>query len=189
MKLFMLSIVVLMLAGCGSSLKRKSSSIDDSTPPPVVNLAEPDGSQIDYISLQNTLVLDRSSEELGFAEKPFNTCEVGSGYSSTHNCQHMYFTVINFRLLCRDTEGTVSTVLMDDQLTPIAGKSIKWVIKDLNGVIETDDRGYGQIRAVSAASQKKQRLKLSLGDEFLYVHANEITKITTPKPWCDQVVH
>lgn len=44
---------------------------------------------IDYRTLQTVLRMDVRKEELGYHEKKFNTCQVGSGYSSTQNCRSM----------------------------------------------------------------------------------------------------
>jgi len=189
MKFTIMVSILLFLVGCGTSSKKETMATPypESRSDKAESLPEADGQNIDYMGLQRSLALDRSFDDLGYSEKEFNTCQVGNGYSPSRNCQHQYFVVINFRLLCRDTEGTISEVVMDADLTPIAQKNLKWVLKGPKGVLQTDDGGYGQIRTVSSVSQRHQRLKITLGSEFLYVRANEITKITTPKPWCDQV--
>jgi hypothetical protein len=87
-------------------------------------------------------------------------------------------------LLCRDSEGTISTVLTEADVTPIAGQTIRWTLKNVQGQFQTDGLGYGQIVALSPRPQKRERLKLTLGNEFLYMRANEITKVITPRPWC-----
>jgi hypothetical protein len=45
--------------------------------------------------------------------------------------------------------------------------------------------GYAQITTVAPSPQIQQRVKLAVDNEFLYMRANEITKVITPKPWCN----
>jgi hypothetical protein len=85
-----------------------------------------------------------------------------------------------------ESEGTISTLLTDADIAPIAGRTVRWNLKAVQGSVITDHQGYGQIVAVSPRSEKKERIKLAVGSEFLYMRANEITKVITPKPWCEQ---
>lgn len=170
------------LSACSTTPKKESTAYTPSAPVP----AEPESGRIDYNAIQTHLNLDRPAEQLGYSEKAFNTCEMGYGYSRSQNCHKEYFVVIHFRLLCRDSEGTISTVLTDADLTPIAGKDVRWNLKGVSGTLLTDGLGYGQIRTVSSSSQVRQRLKVAVGNEFLYMRANEINKVITPRPWCNQ---
>jgi hypothetical protein len=173
---------LLFLAACTSTPKKEAPV---KNPSPVMDAAE-DSSRIDYPALQTHLGLDRSAEDLGYTEKPFNTCEAGYGYSRSQNCHQEYFVVLHFRLLCRDSEGTISNILTDADTTPLSGRSVRWNLKGLNGSSQTDGSGFAQIRMTSPISQKKQRVKIAIGNEFLYMRANEITKVITPLPWCSQ---
>lgn len=173
--------LVCLLVGCSSSPKKVPSPTI-----PVTVTEEPAASaKIDYVALQTFLGLDRGSENLGYTERVFNTCEAGYGYSRNQDGHKEVFVVLHFRLLCRDTEGTVSTILTDADVNPIAGKTVKWNLKGMTGAVVTDGLGYGQIRTVSRISQRRERLRLSVGPEFLYMRANEITKVITPRPWCE----
>ncbi|HWU42428.1 MAG TPA: hypothetical protein VN132_03285 [Bdellovibrio sp.] len=187
MKLFVLSLFAVIfvsnfLAGCATAPK-ETKSTEVTTP---TGAQEEKSTTIDYNALQSYLQLDRAPEELGFAEKAFNTCEAGFGYSRSQNCHKEYFVVIHFRLLCRDSEGTVSTILTDSDVTAIAGRPVRWELKGVKGNLVTDGEGYGQIRTVSSKSQNRQRLRVGVGNEFLYMRTNEITKVITPRPWCTQ---
>lgn len=144
-----------------------------------------EGTQVDYVALQRSLGLDKANTELGYAEKGFDTCQAGYGYSSTKYCHHEYFVVLHFRLMCRDSEGTVSEGINNVDMMPIDNRTVKWNLKGISGVLQTDSDGFGQIHTVSPNSQRTQRLKLAVGPEFLYMRANEITKVVTPKPWCN----
>lgn len=147
--------------------------------------AAKDEVSIDYIGLQRSLGMDIPVDKLGYMEKAFNTCQVGYGYSSTHNCYREFMVVINFRLQCRDSEGTVAEGVTNADITPISDRPIRWTLKGTQGATKTDSEGFGQIMMVSGRSPKKERLKIATGNEFLYMRANEITRVVTPRPWCN----
>lgn len=178
---FLTSLSLLTLAACTTTPKQTATE-----PSPSPSVTDESGTHIDLNALQSFLKMDRDSEQLGFSEKAFNTCDAGFGYSRSQNCHKEYFVVLHFRLLCRDTEGTISTILHDSDVEPIAGRPVRWQLKNISGTIVTDGLGYGQIKAVSKASQNKQRIRLAVGNEFLYMRSNEITKVITPRPWCYQ---
>ena len=139
---------------------------------------------IDYVGLQRFLKMDRNYTVLGYSEHIFNTCEVGFGYSPTQNCDIKYFVVSHFRLQCRDSEGTISKILTEEDLRPIARQEIYYTINSITGTLYTDSEGYGQIRLVTSESMRSQRLKLALGNDFLYLKAGELKQMTTPRNWC-----
>ncbi|UYL07339.1 hypothetical protein B9G69_009805 [Bdellovibrio sp. SKB1291214] len=179
MKLLLLAALVALTA-CSTTPTAPTPS---KTPPMATEIGT-ESSRIDYVAVQRALNLERPVETLGVDEKNFNSCEMGYGYSPNQDCRTIYMTVVNVRLLCRDSEGTISTVLTEADVTPIASQNIRWTLKNVQGQFRTDGLGYGQIVAVSPRSQKRERLKLALGNEFLYMRANEITKVITPRPWC-----
>lgn len=183
MKWLILCFIV-TLTGCTTSGPQKPSA---GASLPRSESAASDSGAVDYGALQRYLGLDRSSDELGYAEKTFNTCDAGYGYSRSHNCHHEVFVVLHFRLVCRDSEGTISTVLTEMDLSPLSGRTVRWNLKGMSGTVVTDGLGYGQIRIVSPVSQKRERVRLAVGNEFLYMRAGEVTKIITPRPWCDQI--
>lgn len=181
-----LAFTFLLLTHCTSAPKAENHA---SHRPPTNTSAHPphaeQGLNIDVFGLQKGLGLSRNIESLGFIERKFNTCDAGYGFSRSHNCHSKYFVVIHFQLLCRDSEGTISTALKASDMRPISRRSVNWIIKPLSGRLETDSYGFGQIRLISSQSQKQQRLKLAVGNDFLYMRANEITQVVTPQPWCN----
>ena len=140
---------------------------------------------IDYPSVQRLLKLDRSFTELGFSEKIFDTCQVGFGYAADSDCQKKYFAVVHFKLVCRDSEGTISTVLKDEDLKAISGENVNWYLKNANGSTMTDSEGYGQIITTTNESQKNQRLRLAVGADFLMTKASEAKRLIAPLSWCN----
>jgi hypothetical protein len=184
------AIFVLGLSACTSAPPRSESPVSkpsESTqrPSPSSGKAEgPEVESVDEPALQRALGLEKSDSWLGYAEKAFDTCQVGYGYSKVHNCRAKHFVVVHFQMLCRDSEGTVSEVVKSADLIKNADRKVRWSLKDLNGTTETDGLGYGQIRVISSQSQKQQRLKLAVENDFLYMRAGEVTKIVTPRTWC-----
>ena len=184
----------LILAASAFALYSCTSAPVSTTPtepsrPPVVNVpgAQSPADEIENIDLnglQSFLKLKRGYNRLGYSEKSFNTCEVGYGYSSTHRCRPQTFVVIHFKLMCRDTEGTVSEAVTAADLRPIANQNVKWTLKNAAGRLMTDSEGYGQIAMISGISQREQRLKLTVRNDFLFLKAGELTEMITPKSWC-----
>ncbi len=140
---------------------------------------------IDYVGLHRSLNLERNSENLGYREKSFATCQVGYGYPANSDCRQEYFISVYFRLVCRDSEDTISTPLTEQDLFPLSGRSVRWNLGKGSGDLELDSDGYGQILAVAPVSQKAQRLKLTADQNFLFLTANTITRVVTPKNWCN----
>lgn len=147
-------------------------------------LPEKETYQIDYRGLQSALQLERPDRDLGFAERSFASCEVGYGFPSSRDCRRRYFSVIHFRLLCRESEGTIQTPLDAADLRPLARTDIEWTLMDQRGEMTLDDQGYGQIRTVTLASAKVQRLKINVGPDFLYMRAGEMNRVVAPAPFC-----
>lgn len=180
-------LVCLLMASCTTVPKSETQERGAIPVPPISGPAAPvnDENRIDLFGLQKDLGLSRNSESLGFAERKFNTCDAGFGFSRSNNCQSKYFVVIHFQLLCRDSEGTISRALSSSDMRPISQRAVTWNLKPSIGRLETDGDGYGQIRMIASSSQRQQRLKLTVGNDFLYMRANEITQVVTPAPWCN----
>lgn len=140
---------------------------------------------VDYPSIQRELGLLRPMDDLGYEEAGYNTCEVGYGYSGTQDCKREYMVVIHFQLMCRESEGTISRALSAQDMFPIANKQVKWSLKGQEGIVLTDSLGFGQIITTGSHSQKLERLKLAVRNEFLYMRAGEIKRVVTPRPWCN----
>jgi hypothetical protein len=184
-KLFLFLCLVLVSACASKPVEQTPMSTE--MPKPVLQNSDskPVEENIDAYGLQNYLKLNLGFNQLGFIEKSFNTCSVGFGYSGTHNCRSRTFTVIQFQLMCRNSEGTVSKAITQADLRPISRRNVKWIIKNAKGNLMTDSEGYGQIAFISARSQKLERLRLAVDKDFLYMKAGEVTQLITPKSWYD----
>jgi len=186
---FLLFVISLMLTACATSSKQAETDRlysektvkPGSSADPVTAIEQ---ENVDFVALQTALGLDRSASNLGFAERLFDTCQAGYGFSKSHNCRQRYYVVIHFQLMCRNSEGTVSEIVRAADLQANANRSIRWTLKDMSGTISTDSDGFSQIRVMTVKSQKQQRLKLAVASDFLYLRAGEVDKIVTPQSWC-----
>jgi hypothetical protein len=183
-KNFFAVIFFLFLAGCASKpiIKEEPPSklppLKDKTrivQPPIV---------VDYIGLQKTLKINRSTETVGYLEKPFQTCKVGNGYPQTAPCDQHYFVLIHFRLLCRNAEESSHTAFDSSSMAALSGRAIRWSLGKQEGSFNLDEEGYGQIRTTVRASHKGQRLRIAADNEVLYIRAGDIGRIVAPPSWC-----
>ena len=192
MKKTIFALLSLLFSACASNpvgMKLPGSNLNPQTAlaPQVVPKVPPALAEvsIDYVALQRELGLDRSTRKLGYAEKSFNTCKVGYGYSGTQDCKQQVFIVIHFQLLCRHSEGTISDPLTSADMYPLSGRFIKWTLPEVGGDLHLDGDGFGQIKMVGKTSLKAQRLRLTADNEFLYIRAGEIDRIVAPQDWCN----
>ncbi|OFZ30745.1 MAG: hypothetical protein A2622_13390 [Bdellovibrionales bacterium RIFCSPHIGHO2_01_FULL_40_29] len=175
MKFLLLSSLGLVLMSCGQMPVKTAPDLSVTSEAPT----------IDYQSIQRLLGLDKSVNSLGYSEKYFNTCKVGYGFSETENCQNRYFVVVHFKLMCRDSEGTVSNQVVEDDLMPVSNQPLKWQIQNLNGSMQTDSSGNGQILAISARPLRKERLRVSTSKDFMLMRAGDIQRLIVPRTWCE----
>lgn len=138
---------------------------------------------IDYDALKRTVGMNRPKQELGYVERPFEGCGRQFGLADG-SCQRRLLVSVQYRLLCRDSEGTVSQVITAADLQVIPNKQLSWNLKGVQGQSYTDFDGYGEVLTVSTTSQRNQRLKLSNGNDFLYLRAGEVDRLVTPASWC-----
>ncbi len=184
MKSFLFLLPLIFFFGCATRTLAPKTSI---APEQVPGHAASPNPVINMVGLQNYLGLTRSSKALGYQEKSFQTCLVGNGFPRDRNCQTKHFIVIHFQLMCRDSEGTISTILTVADLQPLSRRPVIWTLKDLSNTVQTDEDGYGQIMAITTSPQSQQRLKLSAGNDFLYMRAGEIKRVATPPSWCSEI--
>lgn len=167
---FLFLITVLIVAGCTTPEKMPYTPIE-STPVPKADPNE---------GLKSALGMYRSNTDLGFVEKTFNPCSFG--LSATGGCQQQYFSVVHFQLLCRDSEGSVSSAPVD--LQPIVAPSVSWKVAGQSGDTATDSQGYGQFSVLTKRTARGQRLILRIGPQFVSFTVSEISKIVLPKNFC-----
>lgn len=129
--------------------------------------------------LAASLGMKREFNDLGFEEKTFNPCTIGAEGSS--GCGDHYFTVVNFQLFCRDSEGSASEVPLTE---PIASDNVTWELGGTSGTAPTNPQGYGHFSIVSQIPSRDQRLILRIGPQFIGLNVSEVTKIVLPANYC-----
>lgn len=145
----------------------------------------PEAINVDYAGLHRSLGLERDKAELGYVEKVFDTCSAGYGYSASNDCRQETFVSIQFQILCRDSEGTISNALGREDMKPLSGRSLRWTIQGNRGTMRLDGEGFGHIKTTFRNSQRQQRLKLAVDNDFVYVRAGEVKRLVTPRNWCN----
>lgn len=128
--------------------------------------------------LTSQLGMNRQPTDLGFTDRSFNPCS----YGFSDSCNNQYLTVVHFQLLCRNSEGTVSSVPVG--LTPIFHPQILWSLAGQSGGTATDRNGYGRLSVISQRPLRGHRLVLRKGANYVGVTVGEVTKLVLPKNWC-----
>ncbi|MBX9766286.1 MAG: hypothetical protein K2X47_03365 [Bdellovibrionales bacterium] len=164
-----------------SKVKRggPTNSAETQQIPPEDSPIEP----IDFEALKKTVGLLRERQHLGYIEKVFDGCGPQFGLLAG-SCKRHYLISVQYRLMCRDSEGTVSEAISTADLQAIPNQALAWNLKGLEGQSSTDMEGYGEVLTISTISQRDQRLKLSNGNDFLYLRAGEVERLVTPVTWC-----
>lgn len=183
MKILILMLCLLLMA-CSSTPSKPAKPMP--VPAEKMEKEEEADASIDAIGLQRELKMDYSLQNLGYREKSFDTCRAGYGYSRSNNCRIRYMAVINFRLMCRDSEGTVSKIISEKDMFALGHRKVKWTLSNQQGSLDLDSEGYGQILALQSKSPARGRLRLTVDNDFLFIQANEAKRIVTPKNWCNQ---
>jgi len=124
----------------------------------------------------------KMATSLGFSERSFNSC--GTKYHDNEKCGTRNFVSVGFRLLCRDSEDTVSEVAAN--LRPLVSDRVEWKLAGQVGYSKTNADGYGTIMAVTKSSAAADRLVLIVGNQFLGVDINQARQIVVPTYWCRQ---
>jgi len=175
MKILIRLSIFCVLCACTTAPK-----VSEPPPAPAMPPLPAEPQKIGMPELKKQLGLERDTRELGFAEKDYDGCRM-SVPGDNGFCGPRFFSVVHFRLLCRDTVGT--TMRAPASLKPLQGK-MQWLLNGKRGSLATDPEGYGQVQLVSRRPSKEQRFMLVIGKKSLGVEAGEVSQIVVPKDWC-----
>jgi hypothetical protein len=155
-------------------------------PHPVAPLPPETGpeSQFNLENLKAKLGLQGVNNDLGYHEAKFDSCQPGQRVPSEQSCGPRVLSVVRFRLECRDSEGTVNLALAPTDLKPISMKAVRWSLANRDGEVKTDSMGYSELIGFYAQSPRSHRLRIAVGNDFLYMRAEEITRVVVPQSWC-----
>lgn len=185
LKVLQIILVLVFFASCQSLPERIKTAPAATTEKEAPKKFTNQELQIDYNSVQRLLGLDRNITQLGYTERSFNTCQVGFGFPTDTNCITKYFVVIHFKLMCRDSDGTVLRQIEESDLKPLANQQLSWTLKNTQGKVRTDSNGYAQVVVVGPSSQKTERFRISSLKDFLLLRAGDIQRLIVPKNWCE----
>jgi len=133
--------------------------------------------------LKSQLGMNRETSDLGFVDKDFDGCQ--TAYRGDQGeCGSRVLSVVNFRLVCRDTVGTTSRA--PTSLTPLHAGNLEWRFAGVRGHTHTDHQGYGQVELVSNGPVGTQRFILLIGSKTVGLEASEVSQIVLPKNFCTQ---
>lgn len=140
---------------------------------------------LDKVKLAKDLGMYRKKMNTGFEQRAFNDCSLPRRYRKTQECSTQYLAVVNFRMRCRNSRGTVNEQVSNYELTPLKSRSIKWHIGKLEGQTQTDPLGYGQVIVRSHFPMKKKQFRLFANGHVMGVSAEEVRQFVLPKYWCE----
>jgi hypothetical protein len=175
----------IFLASCASTQEAKSPDDSESNIPQVKvdeRLAKPSAEPavIDLDELERKLNLPREFDQLGYHERKFNACLLGF---RKNNCVPELFVMINFQVVCRDSNGTVEHV--STELIPFANKNLALKVGNKRQTAVTDAEGYSQMRFIAKSTARGERFFLNSPPNSMMLRAGEISKVVAPNDWCD----
>jgi hypothetical protein len=135
---------------------------------------------IDVNALLVELGMDHPMEQVGFTERPFNTCQVKANRSPRPQCQRLYVTRLNFKLMCRHSTGTVERV----NLTPLFTRKLRWKGGRMRGYTSTNSKGFGSLGFITPTSSRYGHLYLYLGSKIARKKFQDQWKLVLPESWC-----
>jgi hypothetical protein len=176
-------IIVMGLCACATDPMRTRLPSPEDKPPSLPSTQ--DGQHVVSVhEIQNQLGLNRSPQDLGFAEKKFDGCTLG--HRDDRACGQRFLSVVHFRLLCRDSMGTVQTVVRN--LEPLVADTMQWRLAGSRGNTHTDSEGFGQVQLISQKPNKGKRFILIIGKKSLGLEVGEVNQIILPSDWCSYQV-
>ena len=181
----LLTILLALLVGssCSSVIKRPDS--DSSPKPRSQSIEKPKAAQLDKKQLTKQLGLYRDKTEIGFKQITFNDCSIPRQFRKNSECSTQFLAMINFRMRCRDSEGTVEQQVTNYELTALTSDNIKWDLGSLSGTTKTDSRGFGQVIVRSWSRVDNKQFRLTANGQIMGVSAKQVRQFVLPKYWCN----
>lgn len=170
-KIFLLSVLSVMCTRCAIT--------GDKSPETVTQVGY---EELSLEELQQSLGVD--IEDLGFVEKAFNSCSLPRPLRDDGQCGRRYFSMVHFRVLCRDSVGTTENTVTSLDLRALS-KNLEWVIGPNRGTTFTDSDGYGKVRVISKRPIRNQRFVLKSGKTALGLETEGVSRIVVPSNWCE----
>lgn len=131
--------------------------------------------------LQAALGMNRPAQDLGLKEKMFDSCR--ANYKDGSKCGIRYMSVVNFRLSCRDSEGTTEQVVVN--IRPLVNDRIEYQLAGSRGILKSDSQGFAQLQVVTVNSIQGERLVVTVGKQFFGKDVSDIDQVVLPRYWCE----
>jgi len=131
--------------------------------------------------LQSSLGIETG--DLGPVEKIFNSCSLPKPLRGDGQCGSRFFTLVHFRVQCRNSMGTTQNAVTSLDLEPFQ-RNLEWVVGPYRGIAQTNSDGYGQVRIVSSRSVLRERFVLKNEKMALGVTTRDVSRIIVPQNWC-----
>jgi hypothetical protein len=174
--------IVTMPFGCAMAPKSESPSSASRQGSPAKPRSAP---SLDKVKLAKQLGLFKDKTDIGFKQITFNDCSIPRTFRKNSQCSTQFLAMINFRMRCRDSEGTVEQQVTNYELTPLTSNSVKWELGSLNGYTKTDSRGFGQVFVRSWSRVDNQQFRLTANGQIMGVSAKQVRQFVLPRYWCN----
>jgi hypothetical protein len=158
-----------VLISCSSQRPKEFFPVTEKSQNSESKPAMPKVFDLDLKTVQTKLGMQRAVDQLGFEEKRYG---------------EDFFSIIYFRIQCRDSEGTVEFV-SESEFTALSAQ-LFWQITKLSGNVLTDEQGFGQIRVLSKDSIKNRRLVLKSNSVLLAMKVEDVQRFIVPIYWCQK---
>lgn len=176
---FSLVYTISLLCACATAPKDDEAPIYDSS-----QQSSPEDARLDKTKLADSLGVLKDVEDIGFHQVSFNDCSIPRRFRKGSSCSTQYLAVINFRMRCRNSEGTVEQQVSQYELTPLVSNSVKWGVGKLEGNTRTDSRGYGRAIIRSWTPVDSKLFRLTANGQVMAVTAKQVRQFVLPRYWC-----
>lgn len=138
---------------------------------------------VDLVALSQRLGMYKDVSDVGFFERTFNDCSLPKEHRLSYGCSTQILTAIQFRMRCRDSEGTVQSV-SNYELEPLVTAAVRWNLSQYSGTTSTNSSGFGRVLVRSPRSLRNERFRLTHNNQMMAVSAAEVRQFVLPKYWC-----
>ena len=146
--------------------------------------SRPAKKSVDKVKLAKSLGVYKDIEDIGFHQVSFNDCSIPREFRKGSACSTQYLSVINFRMRCRNSEGTVEQQVSNYELEPMVSSDVRWGVGKLEGSTATDNRGYGRAIVRSHNPIGAKQFRLTANGQVMAVTARLVRQFVLPRYWC-----
>lgn len=176
--------ICLFIISCASPSQRPERQSGQGASSRPQRSSRPRVQSLDKVKLAKSLGVYKDIEDIGFHQVSFNDCSIPKQYRKSGQCSTQYLAVINFRMRCRNSEGTVEQQVSQYELEPMVSNDVKWGLGKLEGSTSTDNRGYGRAVIRSHSPIGAKQFRLTANGQVMAVTARLVRQFVLPRYWC-----